>query len=339
MGGIRHAGLMRGVIEWGERHQVALYLAAMAAGVAVGLLLPGAGAGVEPAILPVLALLMYVTFLGVPFASLGLAARDGRFLATVLVLNFLAVPAVVFGLSRFVASDQALLLGVLLVLLTPCVDYVIAFTGLAGGARDRLLAATPLLMIAQILLLPGYLWLMAGSDVALAIDPHPFVEAFLLLIVVPLALAALTQLLAQRSPAARAFEGGALAAMVPLMMLTLAVVIASQIAGVGGALGELLRVVPLYVAFAVIAAGLGLLAGRVARLDVTGRRAVVFSGVTRNSLVVLPLALALPAAFALTPLVVVTQTLVELVVMVVMVAVVPRLVPARPGEARPTVEG
>ena len=47
------------------------------------------------------------------------------------------------------------------------------------------------------------------------------------------------------------------------------------------------------------------------------------------SLLVLPLALALPAAFDLAPLAVVTQTLVELVAMVVLVRLVPRLVPAR----------
>jgi ACR3 family arsenite transporter len=54
----------------------------------------------------------------------------------------------------------------------------------------------------------------------------------------------------------------------------------------------------------------------------------VFSGATRNSLVVLPLALALP-----TPRRrrggVVTQTLIEVIGMVVYVRVVPRLVPAQ----------
>lgn len=55
-------------------------------------------------------------------------------------------------------------------------------------------------------------------------------------------------------------------------------------------------------------------------------RALVFSGATRNSLVVLPLALALPASLSLAPVVVVTQTLVELVGMIVFVRVVPRLV-------------
>lgn len=52
---------------------------------------------------------------------------------------------------------------------------------------------------------------------------------------------------------------------------------------------------------------------------------VVFSGVTRNSLVILPLVLALPAHYDLAALVVVTQTLVELVVMVILVQLLPRL--------------
>jgi len=317
---------MRSAIEWGERHQVVLYIAAIAVGAAVGLLQPGLAHPLERAITPVLGLLLYATFLGIPFTRIARAFRDWRFLSAVLVLNFVLVPIIVFGLSRFVAHDTALLVGVLFVLLTPCVDYVIVFSGLAGGARDRLLAATPLLMLLQIALLPVYLWLMAGPAVISAFDARPFIEAFLLLIVLPLALAALTQLLARRSRIFRSIQGGMLRAMVPLMMLTLAVVVGSQVSAVGGSIGSLLVVVPVFAVFVLIAAPLGALVGRVALLEVAERRAVVFSGVTRNSLVVLPLALALPAPFALTPLVVVTQTLVELVAMVVMVAVVPRLV-------------
>jgi ACR3 family arsenite efflux pump ArsB len=116
--------------------------------------------------------------------------------------------------------------------------------------------------------------------------------------------------------------------MVPLMMITLAVVVASQIRGVGEQIGALLGVIPLYVAFVVIMVPLGIGAGRWARLDVRSTRALAFSGVTRNSLVVLPLALALPPPLELAPLVVVTQTLVELVAMVVLVRLMPRLVRA-----------
>lgn len=313
-------------VAWMERHQIALYLVAILVGGAAGFLAPGSAGVVEHSIYPVLGLLLYATFLGIPFSSIGKAARDLRFLATVLVLNFVIVPVVVFGLTRFVAGDQALLVGVLLVLLTPCIDYVIVFTGLAGGASDRLLAAAPVLMLAQMLLLPVYLLVFVGPDLVAAIDPAPFVEALVVLIMIPLAAAALTQALAHRAPLGRLIMAAMQALMVPLMMATLAVVVGSQIVGVGQELGSLLAVVPLYAAFLLVMVPLGLLAARQAGLDVAATRAVVFSGATRNSLVVLPLALAFPGPLALAALVVVTQTLVELIGMVLYVRFLPMIV-------------
>ena len=59
------------------------------------------------------------------------------------------------------------------------------------------------------------------------------------------------------------------------------------------------------------------------RLETAPARALTFSGATRNSLVVLPLALAMPSP--LVTAAVVTQTLVELLGMVVLVRVLPRL--------------
>lgn len=323
---------MRIWVERWERQQVALYLAALAAGAALGLAVPAVAAPTQAAINPVLGLLLYATFLGVPFGRIGEALRDWRFLLTVLVVNFAIVPAVVFGLSRIVAHDRALLVGVLFVLLTPCVDYVIVFTGIAGGARDRLLAAAPLLMLAQILLLPVLLHWFAGGGFVSEIDLAPFVDAFLLLIVLPLAAAAATQWFASRSRAGRLLQECALGAMVPLMMLTLALVVASQISGVGARIGSLLPALPVYALFAAVMVPIGALAGRIGGLDAPGRRAVVFSGVTRNSLVVLPLVLALPAAFDLAPLAVVAQTLVELLTMVLLIRLVPRWIrdPAPP---------
>lgn len=310
------------------RHQVGLYLAALAFGALVGLGVPAIAQPSEAAINPVLGLLLYATFLGVPFARIARTVWDWTFLASALSVNFVVVPFVVFGLSRIVSHDQVLLVGVLLVLLTPCVDYVIVFTGLAGGAKDRLLAATPLLMLAQMLLLPLYLWLLVGGEFATRIDLSPFVDAFLLLIALPLTAAVATQLAAERTRWGAVVQGVMSDAMVPLMMLTLAVIVASQIAAVGHHVGSLLLTVPVYLLFAAVMVPIGTVVGRFTQLDVAGRRAIVFSGATRNSLVVLPLALALPAGFDLAPLVVVTQTLTELVVMVVFVRLVPRVIPA-----------
>lgn len=321
------------MVDWWDTYQVPLYLAAIVGGGVLGLIAPATAPAMEHAINPVLGLLLFATFLGVPVIDVGRGFGDVRFLGTVVVANFAVVPVIAYVLSRPVADDRGLLLGVLLVLLTPCIDYVIVFTGLAGGARARLLAAAPLLMLLQMLLLPGYLYLMAGPEVLDVVEIEPFVDAFVLLIAAPLAAAAAVQALARRHRSGRAVEAGMSGAMVPLMMATLAVVIGSQVAAVGDQALHLARLVPLYTGFVVLAFGVGLLTARAGGLDVPGTRAVVFSAVTRNSLVVLPLALALPGALAIAPLAVVTQTMVELVAMVVMVRVVPLAIRdrARPG--------
>lgn len=314
------------LVGWADRHQIGVYLLALAAGAALGLLAPSSALPLEHAIEPVLAALLFATFLQVPFTALTRAFRDARFLMVVLVVNFVTAPLVVWALTLLVPDKQAVLLGVLLVLLTPCIDYVIVFSGLAGGSSHRLLAAAPLLMLAQLLLLPLYLLLLVGPEVAAVVDPEPFLRAFIVLIAIPLLLALGTEVLAHRHRTGAVITEVMTALMVPLLAATLLVVVASQIPEVGGALGTVARVVPVFAVFAVVMVGVGVVATRVGGLDPASGRAVVFSGVTRNSLVVLPLALALPAGFEITPVVVVTQTLVELVAMLVLVRLTPRLV-------------
>lgn len=310
-----------------ERHQLPVYLAALLVGVLIGLMLPDADSAFEALIYPVLGALLYATFLQVRFVELRGALADRRFMAAVLSLNFLAVPVIVLGLIQLLPDSQAVLLGVLLVLLTPCIDYVIVFSGLAGGRPQRLLAVAPVLMLAQMALLPLYLWLFMGSELADIVRVGPFLEAFGLLIVLPLGLAWATEVWAERAPAGARLQAWTLMLAVPLMALTLLVVIASQIPKVEDALGRVAEVIPIYVAFLVVMALVGRGAARLFALDALDGRALVFSGATRNSLVVLPLALALPEQFALASVVVVTQTLVELIGMVVYVKLIPRLLP------------
>ncbi len=304
------------MVEALERHQVAVYLGAIAAGwlVPVG--------GLAPLINPVLGALLYVTFLQVPARDLIRSLRDGRFLAAALTVNFVVVPLVVGAMFAFLPADQGVRLGVLLVLLAPCVDYVIVFSGLAGGSSDRLLAATPLLLIAQMLLLPAFLLIFLGRDLAGAVEAGPFAEAFALLIVVPLALAWATQAWARRHRSGAVVGRAATVTMVPLMAATLFVVVASHAREAGG---DVLRVVPFFVLFLLVMAFAGRGVARLFRLDVAAGRAVVFTGATRNSLVVLPLALALPDHLSVAASVVVTQTLVEVAGMVAYVRLVPRL--------------
>ncbi|WP_231618781.1 arsenic resistance protein [Nonomuraea sp. SBT364] len=318
-----------GLVARMERHQVAIYVGAIVAGAVAGWAAPALGSVLEHAINPVLAALLYVTFLQVPAAELVRSLRAGRFLGAALVVNFAVVPLVVAAMFAFLPADHAVRLGVLLVLLTPCVDYVIVFTGLAGGDSRRLLAATPLLLLVQMVALPVLLVAFMGAELTAVVEPGPFVEAFVVLIVIPLALAWLTQAWAARRPAGRAVAKGASAAMVPLMAATLITVVASQVPKLDGNLAAVAAVVPFYMLFLAVMAVAGLAVGRLFRLDVPAGRAIVFTGATRNSLVVLPLALALPDALAVASAVVVTQTLVEVVGMVIYVRLVPRLLPLR----------
>ena len=262
-----------------------------------------------------------------PFAAIGRSLRDARSTTAVVVLNFAAVPIVVFALTRIIAGNEAVLVGVVLVLLAPCIDYVIVFSGLAGAASERLLAGAPLLMLLQIALLPLWLWLFVGAETVSIIDIAPFAEAFVLLIVIPLALAAATQLWARHRRMGEQIIAAMAAAMVPVMMVTLAVVVASQIDSVRSRIDQLAAAAAIFVVFLIVMAFVGVGAGKAFGQDVPATRALAFSGATRNSLVVLPLALALPPALSLAAVVVVTQTLVELIGMVLYVRYVPRLLP------------
>lgn len=301
--------------------QVAIYLAAIAAGALVGWVAPAAAPGLGLAVNPVLAALLYVTFLQVPVRDLARSARDGRFLLAVLLVDFVLAPLVVAALFPLLPADPAVRLGVLLVLLCPCVDYVVVFAGLAGADHRRLLAVTPLLLLAQLVLLPLYLLLFLGPGPAGVVSTGPFLRAFGTLVVLPLGLAWATQ---TWLPRLRRPLG---TTMVPLLALTLFAVVGSQVPRVTGDVAAVAGAVPVYVAYLVVLPLVGLAVARWLRLDVPAGRAVMFTGTTRNSLVVLPLALALPDRLALAAAVVVTQTLIEVIGMLACVRLVPRLLP------------
>ena len=317
--------------DWLQRRQVVVYAVTVMLAIGVGVGRPSSATFIEQLIDPVLAVLLYVTFLEIPFVRLRRAFTNGRFMAAALGMNFLIVPVVVWGLTRFLPPKPVILVGVFMVLLTPCIDYVITFAELAGGNSEQITATTPALMLVQLLLLPVYLWLFMGAEVADVIEAGPFIEAFLIIIALPLTLAWLTEAWAERSPRGGSWQATMGWLPVPMMGATLFVVIASQLPRVQDSIGQILVVVPVYVTFLVIMPILGRVAASLFRMDVEESRALVFTSVTRNSLVVLPLALALPAGYELAPAVVVTQTLVELTGMVVLTRVVPAwLLPERP---------
>lgn len=307
-----------------ETRQIAIYFAAVLVGAALGLEIPGTE-GWEVAINPALALMLFVTFLQVPVAALGQAMRSLRFLAVLLGVNFILVPLLVAGLLPFAPDDPLIRLGILIVLLCPCIDYVVTFSHLGRADARLLLAATPALLVVQMLLLPFYLTFFLGNDAAGLVQAGPFLHAFLWLIVVPLLLAIACQLLSTRSVAGERLVSILGLLPVPATALVLLIVIAAVLPQLGAALPAALSVLPLYVAFAIIAPIAAWLVAHAARIEAGAGRAVAFSAGTRNSLVVLPLALAVPGSIPVLPAIIVTQTLVELLFELVYVRAIARL--------------
>ncbi|RIZ36787.1 arsenic resistance protein [Pseudomonas putida] len=310
-----------------ETRQIPIYFAAVLAAIVFGLLASDTARQLEALITPAIAVLMYAMFLQIPFLDLRQGLGNRRFITALLLANFMLVPLLVWAITRGLVEHPAILVGALLVLLTPCIDYVVVFTHIGKGDSRLTLAATPVLLLAQLVLLPVYLALMLGGGSQVAISITPFVEAFVLLIVVPMALAVLTSAGARRSRAVATWNDAWAWLPVPAMALVLMVVIASQIVVVLRDFDRLLPVVPVYIGFMLLAPVLGIICARLLRLPASEARSVTFSAATRNSLVVLPLALALPEEMrGLAAAAVITQTLVELVSELIYVRAVPRFV-------------
>jgi ACR3 family arsenite transporter len=305
-----------------ERRQIWIYFASVIAGTFAASAIAGTE-GLEPLVNPALALMLFVTFLQVPLAEVGKAFREIRFLIALMVSNFLAVPCLVLLLVSFAPNDALVRLGILMVLLTPCIDYVITFSQLGRADARLLLASTPLLLVIQMALLPFYLTAFLGDQVSGLVSLAPFLRAFIWLIMVPLAFAAVAQFWASCGPTGRRVV--AWLGILPVLStaLVLFLVVAATVPLLGNAADKALGVVPIYVAFAIFAPMLGLAVGRVFRLGTAASRSVAFSSSTRNSLVVLPLALAVPGAVPVLPAVIVTQTLVELISELVYIRILP----------------
>ena len=306
-----------------ERWQVWAYLLAIGAGLGTGTVWPRAGPAMERLLWPALAALLLATFLQVPLLGLREALRDRRFAVAVLVGNFAVLPLLAWALVTLFALDPVVRLGVLLVLLVPCTDWFITFSELGRGDVARAIVITPLNLVLQLLLLPLYLWLMADTRSLISWEGSGLAPA-LLIVLVPLGMAALAERWMQARPQAERLRDIVAWWPVPLLSVVVFLVAGAQAHTMLNAMDELRSIVPVFVLFLLAAALLAKGISVQLRLPVEQGRTLAFSMGTRNSFVVLPLALLLPNGWELAAVVIVMQSLVELFGMVAYVWVIPR---------------
>ena len=301
-----------------ERHQVWIYLAAIVAGLALGNTWSGIGSHLETLLWPVLAVLLYATFVQVPLLHVRDAFRDLRFVLAIMTGNFVLIPLAVWLILQWLPDDPALRLGVLLVLLVPCTDWFITFAQLGRGNTAQAVAATPLNLLAQLLLLPAYLWLMLpAADFSAVLQMENILPAALALIGLPLLAAIFTEYWIEKKPGRAIWRERLGWWPVPLLAVVVFLIAGAQVGIIVRYAGPLLlTVLPVFAGFLLIAALIARLLTRVLRLPMNSGRTLAFSLGTRNSFVVLPFALVLPAGWEATAVIIVFQSLVELFGMV-----------------------
>lgn len=311
-----------------EQHQVWLYLFCIGLGLCAGHFWPSLVSGLEALLWPLLALLLYATFTQMPLGRLRSSLRNKRFLAAAVAGNFVVIPILVTILIRFTPNEPAIQLGILLVLLVPCTDWFISFTHLGKGSMEDSITFSPISLLLQLLLLPIYLRLfLDGQTFSTTVAQKEMLLAFACLILLPLWLAYLTEKkILIRQPAQKEQLVQALGWLpVQLLALVVGLIAATQVNLMQQASGQLLSLIPIFLLFLLGAAILAWLMGKLFQLPAGQTRTLAFSFGTRNSFVVLPLALALPAELQLATAVIVLQSLVELLGMMVFLWLIPRV--------------
>lgn len=308
-----------------EKYQVLIYITAIILGLLFGISVSELASIFEILLWPTLGLLLYATFTQTALFRVRQAFRDTRFLSVALVGNFILIPIVVWGLLTLLPENPAVRLGVALVLVVPCTDWFITFTQLGGGETERAIAFSPLSLLFQILLLPVYLFLFFGDELTLTLATHDMLQAFTGIIIFPLIVAFLTEKWAAAVPTRQRIISRIGWLPVPLLAIVIFLISASQSHLLFEATSLLWYPAICFVSFLFITALLAKALSKIVSLPVRQARVLAFSLGSRNSFVILPLALALPEALEVTVFIVVLQSFIELFGMAIYVWFIPRI--------------
>jgi arsenite transporter len=180
-----------------ERLQGVFVTASALAGLATGLVTPlGPAAG--HVVVPALMLMLVGVFTQLSVDQLREAAHGRRVVTASLIINFVWTPALAWALGAgLLGFSPDLRIGLLMLLVTPCTDWYLVFTGLARGHLGIAAAVLPINFALQLALLPIYILLLGGT--AIQIDAGALAKAVGLVLLLPLAAAMLLRRAAARA--------------------------------------------------------------------------------------------------------------------------------------------
>lgn len=170
-----------------------------------------------------LMMLLYILFLSIDLKQIKKSFTNVRFTLSAVIINFVFTPLFGYLLGKvFFPGSLDIRIGLLMLLVTPCTDWYLVFTGLSKGNVELGMSILPLNLILQIVLLPVYLLVLIGSEVTM--DVGSLVSSVAMVLVIPFVLAYITKLITKNSEKFHSFlseQGDNL----QLLFLCLAVVV------------------------------------------------------------------------------------------------------------------
>ena len=144
----------------------------------------------EYIIMPSLMIMLFLVFIQIPLKDITKSFKNIKFTLTSVCINFIWTPILIFILGKvFLKDNPSLLIGFVMLMVTPCTDWYLIFTGIAKGNVALGASILPLNFILQLLLLPVYIFLIAGSSIK--IDFINLTESMIMSLFIPLILAKL----------------------------------------------------------------------------------------------------------------------------------------------------
>lgn len=135
----------------------------------------------EYLIMPALMVMLFLVFLQIPLKDIVKSFSNKKFTITSICINFIWTPILIFILGKlFLGNNPSLLIGFVMLMVTPCTDWYLIFTGTTKG--NVALGAS----ILPLLLLPIYVLLIGGSSVE--IEVLSLLKGVVMSLIIPLIL-------------------------------------------------------------------------------------------------------------------------------------------------------
>ncbi|WP_235856246.1 arsenic resistance protein [Methanolobus halotolerans] len=250
--------------------------------------------------------MLFGIFLQVPLSQLRNSFKNWRFASISGSINFIFNPLLAFFLGfLFLRDTPALWIGFIMLMVTPCTDWYLLFTGIARGNVPLSASILPMNLILQLILLPVYLLIFA--DTIATIDPVLLMESVLLILFIPFLMSLISKVTVPAIKGEYWLEKKIFPRLDHVQFLFLNLAIISMFASQGEQLVQspliLLKLITPVLLFFVIVFVVGQLVGRYLGFSYQDTASLNLTTLARNSPIVLAIAL---TAFPDEPLIALT---------------------------------